>query len=93
LGFAQIAAVVQQTVLANELGYVVASDNAARQLSALDRAVRASIVPQLEGLPNTKLREFTDWWAGQPKLSKLTGSLDATRALISGLDLFIANAE
>jgi MoxR-like ATPase len=90
IGFAQIASAFVQTALAVELGYVDGPDDNAKQLAALDRGVASSIVPQLEGLPNSKLKAFTDWWAGEAELKKLTESLTAARALISGLDLFIS---
>lgn len=93
IGFAQIAAAFGQTCLACELNYGEPDADDARKVDALDRAITASIVPQLEGLPNSKLKAFTDWWANDGELLQLRRSLTATRALISGLDLFIADAE
>jgi MoxR-like ATPase len=93
IGFAQIASAFQQTALAFELGYVHAADDAAMRTAALDRGVMSSIVPQLEGLPNSRLKAFTDWWAADADLKTLSASLGAARALISGLDLFIAEPE
>ena len=93
IGFAQIAAALGQTALAFELNYGEPGTDDVRRVDALDRAIMATIVPQLEGLPTSRLKSFTEWWAAQPDLQKLTRSLAATRALISGLDLFIADGQ
>jgi MoxR-like ATPase len=93
IGFAQIASALGQTALAVELDYGEAGDDRERRIEALDRGITSSIVPQLEGLPNSKLRAFTEWWADDDELSALHRSLAATRALITGLDLFIDDSD
>lgn len=93
IGFAQVAAAFGQTVLAFELGYGEPGTDDERRLHALDRAVTASIIPQLEGLPNSKLKAFVNWWKGEAELQEMRRSIAATRALISGLDLFITDTE
>lgn len=93
IGFAQIAAALSQAVLAYELAYGESGTDEERLIDAADRAVAVSIVPQLEGLPSSRLTSFTSWWDGDAQLRSLMRSLGGTRALISGLDLFLADSD
>ena len=93
IGFAEISETFLQAVIAVSRGYVDGDDDDQRRAASLDRAVSASIVPQLEGLPNSRLRSFTEWWAANSELATLHRSLRATRALISGLDLFVSEQD
>ncbi len=87
LGFAQIAAALRHAVLELELGLVQKDASTA----ALDRGVRSSIVPQLEGLSNTTLQEFLVWWEGQGTLGEMERSIEAVRELTRGANLFMTD--
>lgn len=84
LGFAQVAAALRHAVFAVELG-LVSRD---RIVYALDRGIRSSIVPQLEGLPTESLEQFADWWEQQPTLRDTRHSIAAMRELLRGASLF-----
>lgn len=87
IGFAQIAAALRHAVFEVELGLVPNDETA----SALDRGVRAFIVPQLEGLSTTALTAFYDWWKVHPMLQELPLSLEALRELFRGSELFLTD--
>lgn len=85
LGFAQIAAALRHAVFEIELGLV----SVGAALDALDRGVRSSIVPQLEGLSNAALQEFVKWWEQQDTLRRMHRSMAAVRELMRGANLFL----
>jgi MoxR-like ATPase len=89
IGFAQVAAALTHATTSIELGLV--GNDAEGMVQALDRGVRVSIIPQLEGLPNQKLRTFITWWEGNSSLRGLTASVHATKDLLSGIDLFVTD--
>ena len=93
IGFAQIAAALSQAGLAYELGYGEPGSDHDRLIDAVDRAVVGTIVPQLEGLPSSRLKDFVAWWESDTEVQALRRSLAGTKALISGLDLFLADAD
>jgi MoxR-like ATPase len=87
IGFAQIAAAARHAALVIHLG--LASNDASGHTDALDRGVRSAIVPQLEGLPNNALAQFIKWWTNQsPPLDALRLSIQATKQLMRGTELF-----
>jgi hypothetical protein len=87
IGFAQIASAARYAGLVHHLGLVPDDDDG--KAAALDRGVRSAMVPQLEGLPNNALQQFVKWWSEQSApLGKLSLSMDATRQLMRGTNLF-----
>lgn len=87
LGFAQIAAALRHAVLELELGLVQKDAST----EALDRGVRSSIVPQLEGLSNTALQSFLGWWEQESTLAEMKRSIEAVRELTRGANLFMTD--
>jgi hypothetical protein len=87
IGFAQVASAARYAALVHHLGLVPDDDDGKK--AALDRGVRSAIVPQLEGLPNNAVQQFVTWWGEQPApLGKLDLSIEATRLLMRGTNLF-----
>lgn len=87
LGFAQVASAARYAALVHHLGLV--GDDEDGRIAALDRGVRSAIVAQLEGLPNNALQRFVEWWEGQPPpVGGLRLSIEATRRLMRGANLF-----
>lgn len=90
IGFAQIASAARYAALVHYLGLVPDDDDGKK--AALDRGVRSAIVPQLEGLPNNALQQFVKWWGEQSApLSGLDLSIEATRLLMRGTNLFTSS--
>ena len=58
-------------------------------MAALDRGIRAAIIPQLEGLPNSALQNFLSWWQNNEALSGMVRSMSALRDIMSGAGLFL----
>ena len=85
IGFAQIATALRYAVFEVELGLIERKDI----LGALDRGVRAGIVPQLEGLSNTALSDFLEWWENHDTLKGMVHSMSAVRDLMRGAGLFL----
>ncbi|MCI0558879.1 MAG: hypothetical protein MN733_10320, partial [Nitrososphaera sp.] len=85
IGFAQIAAALRHAIIEVELGIVGSGGT----LEALDRGVRSSIVPQLEGLSNSALQDFLTWWQNQDLLNRMNHSIMAVRQLMRGAGLFL----
>jgi hypothetical protein len=87
IGFAQVASAARYAGLVHYLGLV--NDDDAGKRAALDRGIRSAIVPQLEGLPNNALQQFVKWWGEQSApLGNLDLSMEATRLLMRGTNLF-----
>ena len=85
IGFAQIASALRYAVFEIEMGLVDQEDS----ISALDRGVRAGIIPQLEGLPNSALQDFLNWWQNNDALNGMARSMSALRDLMRGAGLFL----
>jgi MoxR-like ATPase len=87
LGFALVASAVRHAALERHLELV--DDDGL--VEALDRGVRAAIVPQLEGLPNSALKDFTDWWERTDAVSGMSRAIAATKLLIRDTSLFVTS--
>ena len=85
IGFAQIASALRYAVFEIEMGLADHGD----YMAALDRGVRAAIIPQLEGLPNSVLQNFLAWWQNNETLSGMVRSMSALRDLMRGAGLFL----
>ena len=85
IGFAQIASALRYAVFEIEMGLVNQED----YMAALDRGIRAAIIPQLEGLPNSALQNFLSWWQNNEALSGMNRSMSALRDLMKGAGLFL----
>ena len=85
IGFAQIASALRYAVFEIEMGLVDQED----YMAALDRGIRAAIIPQLEGLPNSALQNFLSWWQNNGALSGMDHSMSALRDLMKGAGLFL----
>ena len=85
IGFAQIASTLRYAVFEIEMGLVDQED----YMAALDRGIRAAIIPQLEGLPNSALQNFLSWWQNNEALSGMDRSMSALRDLMKGAGLFL----
>ena len=85
IGFAQIASALHYAVFEIEMGLADHED----YMAAMDRGVRAAIIPQLEGLPNSALQNFLAWWQNNETLSGMVRSMSALRDLMRGAGLFL----
>ena len=85
IGFAQIASALRYAVFEIEMELADHEDC----MEALDRGVRAAIIPQLEGLPNSALQNFLAWWQNNTTLSGMVRSMAALRDLMRGAGLFL----
>ena len=85
IGFAQIASALRYAVFEIEMEL----SGHQHSVEAMDRGVRAAIIPQLEGLPNSTLQNFLAWWENNATLSGMVRSMSALRDLMRGAGLFL----
>ena len=80
IGTAQVIETFRNTVISIELG-LEQYQNPSEYISALDRAIRSYIVPQLDGVPPSKLKEFIQNIESNQRLKNLYRTVSAIEEL------------